>query len=201
MTEHRTATSTSLLDGLKDRDNDRAWSDLVGRYRPVIIGFARNLGLSEDDAADVAQQALSEFSREYLEGRYQRGRGRLGSWLMGIAHHRAIDALRARARRRDHRGESAFLDHVGDDHLSRTWTTAQQACIRDEALARLRQSSRIEERTLRAFELVVMRNMPAAEVARECGMKTADVYVAKTRVTSRLREIVAEITAAYDLDS
>lgn len=201
MNAQRTATSTKLLEGLKDRDNERAWTEIDGRYRPVIIGFARSLGLAEDEAGDVAQQALAEFSRDYLAGKYERGKGRLGSWLMAIAHHRAIDALRARATRRDHRGESAFVERIGIERLTQTWTSAQRVAIRDEAIRRLREGSRMEEETLRAFELSAIRSMPAAEVALECGMSVDEVYAAKSRVTKRLREIVLEITGAYDQDS
>lgn len=200
MDPRRTVTSTSLLDGLKDRANNKAWGEIDSRYRPVIVGFARGLGLGEEEAIDVAQQTLAEFSRDYLAGKYARGKGRLGSWLMAIAHHRAIDALRTRARRRDWRGESAYIDKAEQEHLTQTWTSAQRLTIRDEAMRRLREGSKMEEKTVKAFELVAMRNMPVVEVAKECGMTADEVYVAKNRVTKRLREIVSEMTGAYEED-
>lgn len=200
MDPRRTVTSTLLLNGLADRDNAAAWGEIDTRYRPVIIGFARGLGLSEDDAADVAQQTLAEFSRDYLQGKYERGRGRLGSWLMGIAHHRAIDAMRARARRKDWRGDSALEDQAQRDLLAQTWDQSRKQAILLEAVRRLKESSRMAERTIRAFELVGLQNVPAEAVAKECEMTVQEVYVAKNRVTNRLKEIVAEITGAFEED-
>lgn len=201
MDSRRTVTSTLLLNSLADRDNSGAWNEIDARYRPVIIGFARGLGLSEEDAADVAQQALAEFARDYLGGKYQRGKGRLGSWLMGIAHHRAIDTVRARARRKDWRGDSAMIEQADRDRVERTWDQSQKQAILQEALRRLKESSRMAEHTLRAFELVALQNVPAEEAARQCGISVDEVYVAKNRVTKRLREIVSEITGAFEEDA
>lgn len=51
---------------------------------------------------------------------------------------------------------------------------------------------------IRAFELVTLRGMAPEQAAVECGMSADEVYVAKTRVTSHLRRIIEELTAAYD---
>lgn len=201
MDPRRTVTSTLLLNGLADRGNARAWGEIDARYRPVLAGFARGLGLTDEDAADVAQQALAEFARDFMAGRYQRGKGRLSSWLMGIAHHRAIDAIRARARRKEWAGESAIIDRADPARLTQTWDNSQRQAILAEAMRQLRESSRMADKTIRAFELVGLQNVPAEEAARECGMAVDEVYVAKNRVTKRLREIVAEITEAYEEDS
>ena len=80
-----TITSTTLLDGLKDQGNAPVWSEFCTRYRPVIVAFARRLGMSEDDAQDAAQEALITFAAAYREGKYSRDKGRLRSWLLTLA--------------------------------------------------------------------------------------------------------------------
>ena len=92
-----TRTTTALLEGLRDSENAILWEAFDRRYRPILVGFARNLGLDEVDAADVAQETLSRFVQEYREGRYDRSRGRLGAWLVGIARYRILDLRRKRA--------------------------------------------------------------------------------------------------------
>jgi len=74
---HRTTTTTALLDGLHDPANEEVWREFDTRYRPIILGFAVKLGLSDEDAADVAQDTLARFVQEYRAGRYDRTRGRL----------------------------------------------------------------------------------------------------------------------------
>ena len=102
----QTVTSTTLLEGLKDPANHTRWRDYVDRYRPLLVGFLRRHGVQATDAEDVAQNVLIEFVRGYCEGRYDRERGRLSSWLFGIAfrqlqNHRRRE--RGRARRADER--------------------------------------------------------------------------------------------------
>ena len=50
----QTTTTTVLLEGLLDSGNEAVWREFDARYRPIIVGFARTLGLDPDDAADVA---------------------------------------------------------------------------------------------------------------------------------------------------
>ena len=103
------STSTLLLAGLADSNNSVVWEEFDARYRPIVFGYARRLGLSEEEAADAAQDAMVRFVQEYRLGKYDRARGRLRSWLIGIVKARAIDVLRAKARRREARGDSVLM--------------------------------------------------------------------------------------------
>jgi RNA polymerase sigma-70 factor (ECF subfamily) len=196
-----TTTTTLLLQSLRDTNNEHVWREFDARYRSIIIGFARNLGLNEEDASEVAQQTLTEFVRDFTNGKYQRERGRLRSWIIGIAHHRIADLCRNRARRRPARGESAMVDLSDAATLTQSWELAQQRAIFEKALNELRENTRMAKTTIQAFEMVAIRNVPPEVVAQECGISTAEVYVAKTRVTSKLREIVARLSEQYAEDA
>lgn len=191
-------TTTRMLDSLKESMAGDTWRDFDARYRPILMGIARHSGLTEAEAEDASQQALVEFARDLRAGSYERGKGRLRAWLMGIARHRITDALRAR---KSHRGDSAISDAPDDAVITNAWDTEQRRLILDEALSRLKRESRTADRTMRAFELAAMRGMPAEAVAAECSMTVDDVYVAKNRVTGRLRAIVEEIASAYSEDA
>jgi len=148
-----TRTTTRLLDALRDKSNEPIWGQFDARYRPVLAGLARRLGLRDTDADEVAQQSLVEFMCAYREGRYDRSKGRLSSWLLGIAHHTALKFLR---------GQRHPL-HAGED--------------------------------------VALPALPEEQALRECGMSVDQVYVAKSRLTKRLRALVAEMTAAFEVDA
>jgi RNA polymerase sigma factor (sigma-70 family) len=201
MPADRTTTTTLLLQSLHDRNNDDVWREFDARYRSILIGFARNLGLNEEDAHEVAQQTLSEFVRDFTAGKYDRQRGRLRSWIIGIAHHRVADLCRHRAKRRPARGESAMVDLSDTNTLTQSWELAQQRTIFERAFKELQETSRMAKTTIQAFEMVAIRAIPPEIVAQECGISTAEVYVAKTRVTSKLREIVARLTEQYAEDA
>lgn len=196
-----TNTSTLLIDSLKDPGNSHVWRQFVGRYRPVIVGFARSWGLTEADAEDVAQLTLADFSRDLAAGKYERGKGRLKSWMLGIARHRVQDAQRDAAKRRQCAGESMMIDAAEGERVTLAWNDAERQAIFVEALEVLRAQSEVTPETMRAFELAVLRGVPTSEVARECGMSENSVYVAKHRVTTRLREIAEQISAGYEDES
>jgi RNA polymerase sigma factor (sigma-70 family) len=192
-----TRTTTALLAGLGDAANDGAWAEFDARYRPILTGFARRLGLDDAGAADAAQETLLQFLREYRAGRYDRSRGRLRNWLIALARTRIAAVRRAASRDRVVRGDSAIVDMHDGSALTQAWEMERRQVILHLALDELRRTSRAHDRTLRAFELLVARAMPAAEVARSLEMSVQDVYVAKNRLAVRLREIIARIEDAY----
>lgn len=88
-----------------------------------------------------------------------------------------------------------------DAHLDEAWERELERRIAVEAFSRLRTSTSIAESTLRAFELVAIREVPAEAVATQCGMTVDQVYVARSRVASRLRELVASVAAEWQEDA
>lgn len=196
---HKT-TTTALLASLKDSNEEGVWREFDDRYRPVLHAFARKLGLNRTDAEELAQSTLAEFTQAYRDGRYDRSKGRLSSWIIAIARNQAAERWRARGRAAGGRDDSV-LDQVPDEqHATRLWTAEQERTIFARAWELVCSAGRTSESTLKAFELVAIRGMPAAAVAAECGLTVDEVYVAKSRVSRRLREVVEELTAAYTED-
>jgi RNA polymerase sigma-70 factor (ECF subfamily) len=193
-------TTTVLLEGLRDPANAEAWATFDRLYRPIVIGFARRLGLSESDAADVAQETMAQFVQEYRDNRYDRSRGRLRSWLIALTKTRVATMRRNEARRRNWRGDSAFIDLADEVQLTRIWDDERRTVVLRNALDVLRGKSRTSDTTIRAFECLVLNRMPPSAVATELGISTHDVYLAKSRITQRLREIIVAIDADFDHD-
>ena len=195
-----TRTTTHLLDGLFDPAASEIWQEFDRRYRPIIVGLARKLGLAEEDAADVAQETLTRFVTAYRAGKYDRSRGRLRSWIIGIARYRITDAIRARASRRGWRGDSMINECPDHAEMTAIWDTERRQSILRQAVNELRTNSRTGEKTIRAFEMLTFHARKPADVAEELSMTLDDVYQAKNRVASRLRMIVGRIEILYDED-
>lgn len=169
----------------------------VGRYDPILRAVAMRLGLSAEDAADVSQQTLLEFVRDMRAGRYDRARGRLRTWIIAIAEHRGRDLLRRIALRRGE-GSDAALSFLPDRTvLEQVWDDEERKGIAHEAWDSLRAASHFDDRSLRIFELVALRGVPASAAASEFGVSEQNVYVVKHRVARRLRELVEEVTRAF----
>jgi RNA polymerase sigma-70 factor (ECF subfamily) len=191
-------TTTVLLEGLRDPANAEAWAMFDRLYRPIVIGFARRLGLGESDSADVAQETMAQFVQEYRANRYDRSRGRLRTWLIALTKTRIAGLRRNAARYRDWRGDSAFIDLADDVHLTQIWDAERRTVVLRNALNILRERSRSSDTTIRAFELLALNQMPPLAVANELGISTHDVYLAKSRITQRLREIINSLDADFD---
>ena len=107
---------------------------------------------------------------------------------------------RKRATSRISRGESAMVDLPRDDEMEAAWDTERRMTILRKALDQLQANTRIADKTVRAFEMVALQQLPTAQVAEELEMNENDVYLAKSRVASKLREIVASLESLYDED-
>lgn len=191
-------TTTQMLEGLSCSANEAIWREFDGRYRPILEAIGRKFGLGDDDAAEASQLTMAQFLQDFQAGRYDRERGRLRSWLIGILKHRIADLARGRARRRELRGESALVETPDEARLSELWDAERARSLLQQAIAELRDTSKLSPTTIRAFELYAIQEQPVSVVAETLGITAHDVYVAKNRVAERLREIVARIDGAFD---
>lgn len=197
-TEH--VTTTALLDGLLDPQARQPWIDFDARFRPIIRGFAMKLGLTDADAEDVTQECLARFVRHYREGKYDRTRGRLSSWLVAIARNCISDLWQSRAGRLEHHGESELLNLPDTDELGSLWDEECRRVLLDHGMRELRGSTRLELKTIGAFEMLVLGQREPADVATEMGMSLSSVYTAKNRCLTQLREILARLNAVYEVE-
>ena len=193
-----TTTSTQLLCALREEGNQTAWRDYTDRYRPMLLRYARRVGIDADAAEDVAQQTLVAFSAAYRAGKYERESGRLRDWLFGIARNE-IRTWRRRQRRDRTTGgngeELADLPNVHEDEFSALWEAEWRGAVLQHCLDLMREE--VEPITLRAFELFALQGHSAREVAGELGLSENAVYGAKRRVLRRLREFMTEVEREF----
>lgn len=192
-------TSTALLEGLSDPANASVWREFDERYRPILLAFARRMGLNDVDAADMAQEAMLRFVKAYREGQYDRSRGRLRSWLTGMARNSLRDMRRRIERRGERRGLSALEALPGEEEMEAAWDAECERAVLRRGLDELRTTTRTDERTIQTFERLMLDDRAPADVAREMSITLNEVYVAKHRCLRRLRDIVRRLERAYEI--
>ena len=194
-----TMTSTLLLEGLRRPDNHTVWQDYVDRYRPLLVRFARRLGVPEADAEDLAQQALCAFADGYRNGAYDRERGRLRAWLFGIARNfvrRWLQRPPRELQAADASAGTGFLERIStEDQIAEIWAAEWRQAVLQQCL--LEVSLEVEPRTFRAFEQFARRGLPAREVAAELGISENAVFGAKRRVLRRIRELLPKMEDSW----
>jgi RNA polymerase sigma-70 factor, ECF subfamily len=184
-------TTSRILDLMTVGDGE-AWQQFVARFREPLRRLASRLGLDHGEAEDATQQVLLLFRDGLAQGRYDRERGRLSSWLFGIAHHE-IRRRRQRAQRRDAVenavGEVAS-EALADPQAERDWDRTWREQVLAAAVARVQRE--VQPATWQAFARVHLGEEDPATVAADLGITRNAVFVAKHRVLARLRALERE---------
>lgn len=72
--------------------DEEAFRGLFRRYGPSAAALARRVSRQPFLAEEIVQEAFLAVWRN--PAAYDEGRGSVRSWLMGMVHHRAVDAVR-----------------------------------------------------------------------------------------------------------
>lgn len=183
-------TTTQVLEGLKG-SNEPAWQQFCDYFHPIVANFARKLGLSATDAEDAAQETMVEFLKAFRNGKYDREQGRLCNWLLGVAKRVILNLRGNRPLERliaDKTTGTSFWDMIKDDHsIKHTWDTEWRRMVLTRCLEQARRE--LDARVFEAFEFYALSEMPVDEVAQQLGMSRNAVYIAKSRVLSKLRQL------------
>ncbi len=188
--------SSTLLQQLRGRPE--AWERFVRLYSPVIHRWCRRSGLNVEDAADVLQEVLSAVMLHLPEFCRERPGDSFGGWLATITRNKVRDHYRRRHGRAAARGGSTAqrqlseipqapelsADSIRPDAESEAWLSRRVLeMIRVE----------FEPRTWQAFWRTTVEGQPPAYVAEDLQMSVAAVYMAKSRVLRRLRQVLGEL--------
>lgn len=194
-----TITSTNLLLGLRDPNNSAIWQAYVDRYRPLLISYGKKFGLCEADAEDVAQLTLVNFCRAYQEGKYERERGRLRTWLFAIARNQILNWYRNRdshvqlGDRSD--GGHLLADLNDENRMEQIWEEQWRDALLRQGLQEIQRE--VEPRTFEAFQLFAGDEFSAEEVGKRFGMTANAVFSAKRRILRRLRELLPQLEETF----
>jgi RNA polymerase sigma-70 factor (ECF subfamily) len=190
-------TRPSLLLRVRDSQDRDAWNHFVEAYTPLVFNFCRSRGLQSADAADVAQDVMTSAASALPRFEYEPGRGRFRDWLYRVTRSKVANFHRRRGREPAGSGETDVHDMLqsqpdpADDAAAGEWERSWQQHVFDRAAAQVRDE--FQPATWKAFWATAVENRPPQEVAAELGLSTGAVYIAKSRVLSRLREIVGQI--------
>jgi RNA polymerase sigma-70 factor (ECF subfamily) len=169
------------------RAGDRSAVDgLYDRFRRPAFALARRILADDALAEDVLQDVFVTVWRD--PSAFDRSRGSFASWLLGLVHHKAVDAVRREEsqRRRRHRAE--------DEPIRSAPPTTQD--VEDEAWTRV-----VSERVRIALGVLPAAQREALTLAyyggytqREVAALTgAPLGAVKTRMLAGMRRLKEEL--------
>jgi RNA polymerase sigma-70 factor, ECF subfamily len=103
---HRLADE-ELIVLVRDRNPD-AFEVIYDRHGGAAYSLAYRIAGDRGVAEDITQEAFASIWRS--GGRYDRERGSVRTWMLGIVHHRAIDALRRNTAHDRHRASAEGIE-------------------------------------------------------------------------------------------
>lgn len=188
-------TRTSLLARVKDREDSQAWWEFVGLYRPILLRYARAWGLNHVDAEDMAQQCLTTITEKIASFEYDPSRGRFRAWLRTMVNNRIQNM---HARHREQVADSGDFKRPQERERSpeEAWDQIWQEEHLKYCLEQIR--ALVEPKTFEAFRRVAIEQAPVPEVCEALGMTANQVYVARSRLTRQLREMMTEMLAGVE---
>ena len=113
------------------RGDEDAFRGLFGRYAPSAMALARRVARQPFLAEEIVQEAFLAVWRN--PSGYDQQRGSVRAWLMGMVHHRAVDAVRREESQRRRVEESMVSDPVVSPDLADD--VADQVDLPDERKA------------------------------------------------------------------
>lgn len=188
-------TRRSLLERLKNWEDQKSWLEFFDTYWKLIYGVARQVGLSDAEAQDVVQETLLAVAKKMGQFKTDPSYGSFKSWLLLITRRRINDQFRRRPPRgnvtrvrSDATPRTATLERLPDPAtpaLETIWQEEWEQNLVELALEKVKQL--VSSKQFLLFYQQTFKEWSAQKVAKQYGVSLARVYMAKYRVSRVLK--------------
>lgn len=182
-------TRATLLFRVRDSLDHDSWSEFLDLYMPLVYSYCLNSGLQEADAADVAQDTLLLVVKALPTFRYDSERGSFRGWLLTILR----NVIRRRCQQAKNQsigsGDSAILNFLHEQPSREDidkWEREYQLRMFHWAASKIQNTFRSS--TWNAFWLTTVEGISIHDAAARLGITEGAVYIARSRVLSRIRQ-------------
>ncbi|WP_422930216.1 RNA polymerase sigma factor [Singulisphaera sp. PoT] len=199
-------TRHSLIVKLRDPADTAAWREFASLYEPLVYRIARRKGLQDADAQDLTQEVFQALARSIDS--WDPARGSFRAWVSQITRNLLINLL-ARGNKFARGSGSTTVQFLLQEQPAND--PSATAAFEDEHRRRVfqwaaeRVQGEFNPATWQAFWQSTVEGRPPKEVAAELGITLGALYVARSRILSRLKrrieslgEISAEIRKEVD---
>jgi RNA polymerase sigma factor (sigma-70 family) len=189
------ATRCSLIVKLRDPADHAAWQEFVTLYEPLVYRLARHKGLQDADANDLCQEVFRAVSQAIAGWDPDPCRGSFRGWLSRIARNLLINFLTRRGSLLRGSGSTSIQDLLEAQPAPDPSATAVfEAEYRKQLFqwAADQVKNEFTPATWAAFWRTAIEGYLPKDVAAGLGVTVGAVYIARSRVLSRLRQRIEE---------
>ena len=203
-------THPSLLQRLVRKDGE-SWNEFYRIYGRLVRDFAMKAGLTETEADEVVQETAIAIARHLPEYHYNREVCRFKTWLLNQASWRIKDQFRKRrtATNRivdpvkpkdgEESSRTAAIDRVPDPaslDLDALFEAEWRNNLFASALESIKQKFSLKQ--IQIFDLLVIKEWPAKEVAQCLGITLANAYVTRHRISAAIEKEIKRLEAELE---
>ena len=189
-------TRQSLLERLKNLEDQTSWQTFFERYWKLIYSVARKSGLSDAEAQDVVQETIISVSRKIQGFAYDPAYGSFKGWLKRLTQWRITDYVRKKQYQshgkrmpREEPMSTSLVEGLVDPgglDIEKAWDEEWESNLLETALAAVKQ--RVSPSQYQIFYFHVCKKLPARQVAERLGVKLAEVYLARYKVSALVKK-------------
>jgi len=188
-------TRWSLINRLKDTEDQESWRDFFETYWRLIYNVALKSGLQATEAEDVVQNTVLTVYKQMKVFKPDPAVGSFKSWLLKVARSRISDEFRARGKnpaamalkpkrpRDENAGATATIQRLPDpagNFVDAIWDEEWKKNLVHNALEKVK--TKASARDFQIFYLYTIKEHDPKAVADITGVSTSYVYVVKTRL-------------------
>jgi len=191
-------TRKSLLGRLKNWEDNESWRDFFDTYWRLIYNFAIQRGLTHEEAQEVVQETVFGVAKSIGKFNYDPQVCAFKTWLLTVTRSKISNQFARRARHPtpeaagatpDDSSRTGLLGRIPDEqsgHWEERWDEEWNKNLMEAAVQRVKGRVSIEQ--FQMFDLFVIKQWPAREVARTLGVTIPHVYVSKHRISKLIRK-------------
>ena len=193
-------TRASLINRLKDWQDQSSWQEFFDIYWKLIYGVARKAGLTDAESQDVVQVTMASVAKHMPIFQYDPAIGSFKAWLLIKTRWCIIDQFRKRGPFAEHRPISSqtngtgTVERVADpagQALDTIWEAEWENNLVDAAIAKVKRH--LDPQKYQIFDFYVNKNWPPEKVAARFSVSVDQVYLIKHRVTESIRAEVKRL--------
>ena len=194
-------TRATLIQRLKDWQDQSSWQDFFDTYWKLIYGTATKSGLTASEAQDVVQETMISVAKHMPSFKYDPAIGSFKTWLLNMTRWRITDQLRKRGpfiashsasdgTATGTRTVDKVVDPMNQD-LDALWNVEWEKNLLNAAIAKVKRQ--LDPQKFQIFDLYVNKQWTPQKVATTFGISVDQVYLAKHRTMDLIKKEVKRL--------
>jgi len=189
-------TSYSLINRLRNPDDQDSWKEFVSHYEQYVYNILRRFGVTHSDTEELCQEIMLKLWQTLPEFDYDKNRGKFRQWLSTIIRNRTCNYLNKNSRQRElleenhshilsqlyNADESSKLDKLIDDEWELYLSNAAWRLVR----------KRFSETAQQVF-IMSVEGHSISDIAAKCSITENAVAVFKNRVKNSLKYEISKL--------